>query len=69
MAPPGHLVARSQPLEVGARHVIQEQVIVDRKQLPQALAEVVLDIGLVPHEMIEQALQPIIVDQIGWYTQ
>ncbi|MFN8625276.1 MAG: hypothetical protein U0587_04740 [Candidatus Binatia bacterium] len=65
MPTPGHLVARRQPLEVRARHVIQQQVVVDRKQLPQAVAQVVLDVGLVPDQMVEQAVQAILVDPLG----
>jgi hypothetical protein len=64
-----HRIAERLPLEVRAGHVVEEQVVRDRKQLAESLLEVHLKRTLVWQEMIECAVQAVIVDAIGTHAE
>lgn len=65
VAATGQLVALGLALEVGAGHVVQQHLVVDREQLPAAPRQVRLQRGLVLQQQIERSIQPVLVDQIA----
>ena len=56
-------VGLRQPLEVDARHVVEQQVVVEGEQLPEPRHEMLFKRRLVRHEPIQGAIQPIVIDQ------
>jgi len=69
IAPPGHRVAFGEPLEVGAGHVVEDQVVVQLKQFPQAVLEMGLQRFLVRQQRVEAAVEPVIVDLVRRHAQ
>jgi len=65
VAPRGQRVARRQPLEVRARHVVEQQVVRQGEELPQALPQVLLDRGFVRQESIQRAVEAMVIDPLG----
>jgi len=65
VAPRGQRVARRRPLEVGANHVVEQQVVRQGEGLPQALTQVLLDRCLVRQESIQRAVEPMVIDPLG----
>lgn len=49
-------------LEVGRGHVVEEDVVLDGKELPQAFLEMGLDLVLQHDELVERAVQTVVVD-------
>ena len=49
-------------LEIRARHVVEQYLVLDRKQLAAALRQMRFEFGLVGEQMIEPAIEPILVD-------
>ena len=49
-------------LEISACYVIEQHLILDRKQLAAALRQMRFEFGLVCEQMIEPAVEPILVD-------
>ena len=57
------------PLEVRARHVVEEQVVVEGEQFPQAADQVLLERGLVRQQAIQGAIAPVVGHQRGRHRQ
>jgi len=56
-------------LEVGARHVIEQQVVVEIEQLSEALHQVGFDCLLVRQQSIQAAVEPLVVDCFNAYPE
>ena len=54
-------IARRQSLEVRARHVVQQQVVLQREQLPQPRLQVTFDRFLVRQQTVERAVQAVVI--------
>src|SRR5439155_4564969 len=52
-------------LEVRARHVVEQQVVRQGEELPQALPQVLLDRGFVRQESIQRAVEAMVIDPLG----
>ena len=62
-------IALGLALEIRARHIIQQELIVEIEQRSQALLEVGLQGLLVRQQTVERAVQPVIVDALGRHAQ
>ena len=60
----GQRVGLRLALEVGAGHVVQQQLVVELEQLAQAALEMGLQRRLVRQQAVERAIQPIVVDAL-----
>jgi len=69
VAPLGQGVAFGQALKVRAGHVVQQQVVLKIKQLPQPVLQVDLQLFLVRQELVQGPVQPIIVDPVHRHAQ
>jgi len=49
-------------LEISACYVVEQHLVLDRKQLAAALRQVRFEFGLVCEQMIEPAIEPILID-------
>ena len=65
----GQRVRRGQALEVRARDVVEEQVVLEGEELPEARAQVLLDRRLVRQEPIQRPVQAIVVDPRGGHPE
>jgi hypothetical protein len=65
VAAAGEPIALGLALEIRARHIIKQQLIVEIEQRSQALLEVGLQGLLVRQQTVERAVQPVIVDALG----
>jgi len=54
-----------QPLEVRAGHVVEQQVVLQGEELPEARSQMLLDRLFVRQEPIQRAVEPIVVDPLG----
>ena len=55
-------ITRGLPLEIGRRHIIEQQIVLHCKQLPQPVLEMLLQRRLMGQELVEGAVEPIVVD-------
>src|SRR6202048_3183570 len=55
-------IGRGVALKIRARHVIEQHLVLDRKQLSAALRQMRFQLGLIGEQMIEPAVEPILVD-------
>jgi hypothetical protein len=58
-------VAFSQTLEVGARHIVEQQVVLEREQLAKPSAQMLLERLLVRQQLIQRAVEAIVVDPLA----
>ena len=49
-------------LKIRARHVVEQHFVLDCKQLAAALRQMRFELGLVGEQMIEPAIEPILVN-------
>jgi hypothetical protein len=49
-------------LKIRARHVVEQHLVLDREQLSAALRQMHFELGFVREQMIEPAIEPILVD-------
>jgi len=69
VAAAGKCVAGGLALEVRARHVVQQQLVVEREQRSEALLEMDLQGFLVRQQAVESTVQPIVVDALRRHAQ
>ena len=69
VAAAGERVALGLTLEIRARHVVQQQLIVKLEQRSQALLEMHLQRSLVRQQAVKRSVQPIVVDALRGHTQ
>ena len=62
VAPLGEGIADGLAFKVGAGHIVEEQVVVEGEQLPEAGDEVLLEGGLVGEELVQGAVEPVVID-------
>ena len=55
-------IGRGLALKIRARHVVEQHLVLDRKQLSAALRQMRFELGLVAEQMVEPAIEPILVD-------
>jgi len=65
VAPLGQGIGRGLAFEVGARHVVQEPVVVQGEEFPQPRDQVLLQCRLVGEHPIQGPVEPIVIDQGG----
>ena len=69
IAPLGQAVARTLALEVRARDVIQEQVVLHVEKASQAILEMLLDRLLAGQEDVHRRIEPVRIHLFGRHTQ
>ena len=69
VAAAGERVALGLTLEVCARHVVQQQLIVKLEQRSQALLEMYLQRSLMRQQTVESTVQPIVVNALRRHAQ
>jgi len=57
----GLWVRRCFPLEIGAGHVVQQQVVVELEELPQTMLQMLFERCLVGQQCIQSTIQPVVV--------
>ena len=65
----GQRVALGQAFEVGAGHIVEQQVVLQREQLAQPAAQMLLEGLLVRQQPIQGAVETIVVDPLHWQPQ
>jgi hypothetical protein len=55
-------ICLGQSLKISARHVVEQHLVLDRKQLSAALRQMRFEFGLTGEQMIEAAIEPILID-------
>jgi hypothetical protein len=56
-------------LEVGAGHIVEQQIVVELEQLSEALDQVLLDRLLVRQQPVQRSVQPLLVEALGSDTE
>ena len=64
VAAPGEWIGRGLSFEVGAGHVVEQQLVVEREQLAQAPLEMLLQTPLVRQQPVERPVQTVVVDPL-----
>ena len=62
IAAPSLRICLGLALKIRARHVVEQHLVLDREQLSAALRQMRFELGLVGEQMIEPAIEPILVD-------
>ena len=65
----GQRVGLRLAFEVGAGHVVQQQVVLELEQLAQPALEMGLQLLLVRQQAVQRAIQAIVVDRLGRHAQ
>jgi len=69
MAALGERIGRRFTLEIRARHVVEQQVVIEREQLAQALLQMRLERLLVWQQLVERAIEAVIVHPLLRHSQ
>src|SRR6266849_4256151 len=62
-------VAFSQTLEVGASHIVEQQVVLEREQLAKPSAQMLFERLLVRQQLIQRAVEAMVVDPLARQPQ
>ena len=55
--------------EIGTGDVVQQQIVIQREQLPQPLLQMLLQGLLVRQKLIQRTIKPVLVYLLGWHSQ